>query len=394
MIITIIIFIAVLSLLVFVHELGHFVVAKRSGMGVHEFGFGFPPRLIGLQKVPVYKNNADGHPEPVEGSGRWRVVWRKQETSTDATIYSINAIPLGGFVKIMGEDNDEASDPKSFSNKSFGARFLTLAAGVLMNVLTAWVIFSIGFMIGLPVAVNELADLPSGGKFTEQQILIGQVREGSAAETAGLKDSDIILSVDDQSINESTNLQQYIQTQQGEVINFEVKRLNEVLEIPVTTSLDASPEQGIVGIGLGYFGKLSFNPPQAIFQGAKTTVNQLQAIFTGLYSIFTTSEGIKGVGGPVKIAQLTGQVADLGLLPLLQFTAFLSLNLAILNSLPLPALDGGRMLFLIIEKLRGKPNNQKIEQYANAIGFMALLLLMLVITARDVSQLESIKNLF
>jgi regulator of sigma E protease len=378
MIITIIIFIAILSLLVFVHELGHFVVAKRSGMGVHEFGFGFPPRLIGLQKV----------------DGRWRVVWRKQATSTDATIYSINAIPLGGFVKIMGEDNDEASDPKSFSNKSFGARFLTLAAGVLMNVLTAWVIFSVGFMIGLPVAVNELSEVPTNGRFSEQKILIGEVLNDSPAKTAGLSAGDIILSVDDQPINEITNLQQYIQTKQGQVINFEVKRLNEVLTIPVTTDVNVKPDQGIVGIGLGYFGKLSFNPPQAIWQGAKTTVDQLQAIFTGLHRIFTTSEGIKSVGGPVKIAQLTGQVADLGLLPLLQFTAFLSLNLAILNSLPFPALDGGRILFLLIEKLRGKPNNQKIEQYANAIGFMALLLLMLVITARDVSQLESIKNLF
>jgi regulator of sigma E protease len=378
MIITIIIFIAILSLLVFVHELGHFVVAKRSGMGVHEFGFGFPPRLIGLQKV----------------DGRWRVVWRKQATSTDATIYSINAIPLGGFVKIMGEDNDEASDPKSFSNKSFGARFLTLAAGVLMNVLTAWVIFSVGFMIGLPVAVNELSEVPTNGRFSEQKILIGEVLNDSPAKTAGLSAGDIILSVDDQPINEITNLQQYIQTKQGQVINFEVKRLNEVLTIPVTTDVNVKPGQGIVGIGLGYFGKLSFNPPQAIWQGAKTTVDQLQAIFTGLHRIFTTSEGIKSVGGPVKIAQLTGQVADLGLLPLLQFTAFLSLNLAILNSLPFPALDGGRILFLLIEKLRGKPNNQKIEQYANAIGFMALLLLMLVITARDVSQLESIKNLF
>jgi regulator of sigma E protease len=378
MIITIIIFIAILSLLVFVHELGHFVVAKRSGMGVHEFGFGFPPRLIGLQKV----------------DGRWRVVGRKQATSTDATIYSINAIPLGGFVKIMGEDNDEASDPKSFSNKSFGARFLTLAAGVLMNVLTAWVIFSVGFMIGLPVAVNELSEVPTNGRFSEQKILIGEVLNDSPAKTAGLSAGDIILSVDDQPINEITNLQQYIQTKQGQVINFEVKRLNEVLTIPVTTDVNVKPDQGIVGIGLGYFGKLSFNPPQAIWQGAKTTVDQLQAIFTGLHRIFTTSEGIKSVGGPVKIAQLTGQVADLGLLPLLQFTAFLSLNLAILNSLPFPALDGGRILFLLIEKLRGKPNNQKIEQYANAIGFMALLLLMLVITARDVSQLESIKNLF
>jgi len=378
MILTIIIFVAVLSILVFVHELGHFLMARRSGMGVHEFGFGFPPRVVGLQKL----------------NGKWRLVGRKEKSTTEATIYSVNAIPLGGFVKIMGEDNDSAEDPQSFSNKSFGARFFTLAAGVMMNVLAAWLIFSVGFMIGLPVAINDFDDLPKGGNFTEQQVLIGQVRADSAGEQAGLLANDIILNVDGQELSEIGALQDYILANQGQELLFEVRRLNEQLVIPVQTSLEASPEEGIVGIGLGYYGKLKFNPEVALWQGAETTVRQLRAIFTGLYTVFTTSEGIKGIGGPVKIAQLTGQVADLGLIPLLQFTAFLSLNLAILNSLPIPALDGGRMLFLIIEKLRGKPNNQSMEQYANAIGFMLLLLLMAVITVRDVSQLESIKNLF
>lgn len=378
MIVTIIIFIAVLSLLVFVHELGHFLVAKRSGMGVHEFGFGFPPRLVGLQKR----------------NGKWRVIWGKEETTVDETVYSINAIPLGGFVKIMGEDNDEGNDPRSFTKKSFLARFFTLSAGVIMNVLAAWVIFSIGFMIGLPVAVNELSELPSGAQYNEQKILIGGIKPDSPAMNAGLLSSDVILSVDSQQITDISSLQSYIGSKRGQEIIFEIQRLNETKQIPVQVSADRDPSQGLVGIGLGYYGILSLNPIAAIFEGGKTTYNQLSAILTGLYDVFTTSEGVKAIGGPVKIAQLTGQVVDLGILPLLQFTAFLSLNLAILNSLPFPALDGGRMLFLIIEKLRGKPNNQKVEQYANAIGFMALLLLMFVITVRDVSQLDSIKNLF
>lgn len=378
MIITVIIFIAVLSILVFVHELGHFIVAKRSGMGVHEFGFGFPPRLIGIQKQ----------------NGKWRVVWGRKQLSPEQTVYSINAIPLGGFVKIMGEDNDQADDPRSFTNKSFGRRFLTLAAGVLMNVLAAWVIFSVGFMVGLPVALNGLEDVPQGGQFTDQQILIGVVKPDSPAEQAGLKESDIIVSVDNQTITSIAGLQEYIRSRQGQTITFKVQRINEQPDIPVQVSASRDPAQGLVGIGLGYYGKLSFNPIAAIWQGGQTTVTQLQAIVTGLYSVFTTKEGVKAIGGPVKIAQLTGQVVDLGWIPLLQFTAFLSLNLAILNSLPFPALDGGRMLFLIIEKLRGKANNQSVEQYANAIGFMLLLLLMAVITVRDVSQLESIKNLF
>ncbi len=383
MFLTIVIFVAILSLLVFVHELGHFIFAKRAGMGVHEFGFGFPPRVVGLQKQ----------------NGKWRLVWGKKglaepSADSDQTVYSINAIPLGGFVKIMGEDNDEAADPRSFTNKSFLARFATLFAGVGMNIIAAWVILSIGFMIGLPVALNGLDEVPQGANFTEQQILIGAVRAGSAAEKYNLKESDIILSVDEQQFTEIEKLQQYIKSKAGQSINFEVKRINEVVSTNVVTEVQNDPEKGVVGIGLAYYGKMQFQPHIALWQGAKTTVNQLVAIFNGIAKIFTSEDGVKGVGGPVKIAQLTGQVADLGILPLLQFTAFLSLNLAILNSLPFPALDGGRMLFLIIEKLRGKPNNQSVEQYANAIGFMLLLLLMVVITVRDVSQLESIKNLF
>lgn len=378
MIITIIIFVAILGLLVFVHELGHFIVAKKSGMGVHEFGFGFPPRLFGIQKQ----------------NGKWKMVWGKKETDPDQTVYSINVIPLGGFVRIMGEDNDEASDPRSFTNKSFTKRFLTLAAGVLMNVLTAWVILSIGFMIGLPVAIDQADSLPKGATFTNQQILIGQILPGSPAEKANLKDGDVLQNINGQTFSQINELQDYIKQRQGQTLQFEVKRINETISVPVETSIQTDNHQGIVGIGLAYYGKLKFGPVTALVQGAKTAVNQLQAIVTGLYNVFTSKAGLKQIGGPVKIAQLTGQVADLGILPLLQFTAFLSLNLAILNTLPFPALDGGRMLFLIIEKLRGKPNNQTIEQYANAIGFMVLLALMLVITIRDVSQLQSIKNLF
>ena len=375
---TILIFIIVLGVLVFVHELGHFIVARKSGMGVHEFGFGFPPRVVGIQKV----------------DGKWKIVWGKKQLSSESTVYSINAIPFGGFVRIMGEDNDEANDPKSFTNKSFAARFLTLAAGVLMNVLPAWVILSIGFMVGLPVAIDQTSNLPKGAEFNNQYILIGEIKSGSAAEQAGLQNGDVIKLVNKQSFTEIPALQEYIKSHQGESIIFDIQRINESKSISVQTSKDVAPGQGIVGIGLAYYGTLQFGPITALYQGVKTTVNQLQAIVTGLYNVFTSKAGLKQIGGPVKIAQLTGQVADLGILPLLQFTAFLSLNLAILNTLPIPALDGGRMLFLIIEKLRGKPNNQAIEQYANAIGFMVLLGLMVIISIRDISHIESIKNLF
>jgi regulator of sigma E protease len=147
MISTILLFLLVLGLLVFVHEAGHFIVAKKSGMKVEEFGFGFPPRIVGIQKT----------------GGRLRFVWgHKPAADVEKTVYSINWIPLGGFVKILGENNDESADPRSFVNQSFFRRLLTLLAGVLMNVVLAWALIAIGFMIGLP---NDIPHLPSKDPF-------------------------------------------------------------------------------------------------------------------------------------------------------------------------------------------------------------------------------------
>lgn len=374
MIITILIFLIVLSLLVFVHELGHFVVAKRSGMKVHEFGFGFPPRLFGVQRV----------------NGKWKFVGRK-DPETDETVYSVNAIPLGGFVKIMGEDNDTAGDERSFVNKPFWPRFFTLSAGVIMNFILAGLLLAIGFMSGLPVAVNGLDEISSNAKFTDRSVAILDVQPDSMADKAGIEPSDIIISIDGQQFETVEGVQEYVGSHHGQEIELKLRRVNEDQTVKATVPTE---EDGILGVGLALYGKLKFAPLPAIGQGYATAWNQLTNIATGLYNLFAAGDGLQSLGGPVKIAQLTGQVADMGFIPLLQFSAFLSLNLALLNALPFPALDGGRILFLIIEKIRGKRNNAKIEQYANAIGFMVLLLLMLAITARDVSQLETIKNLF
>ncbi len=377
MIITILIFLIVLSVLVFVHELGHFIVAKRSGMRVEEFGFGFPPRLIGLQKL----------------AGKWKIIGPKQ-TDPEETVYSVNWIPLGGFVKIMGEDNDTISDPRSFMNKPFWKRLLTLLAGVIMNFILAGFLFGIGYMAGLPVAVESIDQIPQGASFNDRRVAILEVAPDSPAEKAGLLPSDIVQSVDGQSFDTVESLQNYVKEHKGQKMTFDVKRVNETKSITVESLAEAPAGGGVVGISMALYGKLKFGPLPAIGQGFHTAYEQLVNIASGLYQLFSTGKGLKSLGGPVKIAQLTGQVADLGIIPLLQFAGFLSLNLALLNALPFPALDGGRVLFLIIEKIRGKRNNPKIEQYANAFGFIALLLLMLVITVRDVSQLETIKNLF
>ena len=376
MLLTILIFVIVLGLLVFVHEAGHFLVAKRSGMEVHEFGFGFPPRLFGFQKV----------------DGKWRAVGRRAETESAGTIYSINWIPLGGFVKILGENNDSADNPKSFVNRPFWPRFFTLAAGVLMNVALAWVLLSIGYGVGLPVA-SDGEGLPKGAALTDPRVAIVDLMPGSPAAKAGLQAGDTILKLNGREFGNVGEVRQFIYEHKGQKIVFEVKRLDRPVKAEVQSDANPPANSGPTGIGLATVGELRLPWYQALGQGFVTTFGQLKAIVVGLVGLFSSGEGLQNVGGPVKIAQLTGQVARIGFIPLLQFVAFLSLNLALLNSLPIPALDGGRMLFLVIEKIRGKRNNPQWEQTANAIGFVLLLLLMVVVTARDVISTTLFKNI-
>ena len=381
MLTTVLIFIIILGLLVFVHEFGHFIVAKKSGMRVLEFGFGFPPRLIGFQKV----------------GGKWRVIIGHHNTPPaaeaaatppilggDETIYSINAIPLGGFVKIWGENNEHEGDPQSFINKPFGKRFATLVAGVVMNVILTWVLISIGFMVGMPTAIDDTSTLPQAARFTDRQPAIIEILPNSPAEKAGLLPGDAILQINGQSFSSVEQIRDYIRANAGKVFEFKVKRAGEEVPISVQSSETFAQGEGPTGIALAEVGKLSFPWYAGLWEGARATYTQLGNIIGGLYHLFTSKLGLQSLGGPVKIAQITGQVADMGFIYLLQFTAFLSLNLAILNILPFPALDGGRVLFLIIEKLRGVRNNPKIEQAFNAAGFALLILLMILVTIKDV----------
>ncbi len=370
MLLTILIFIIILGILVFVHEFGHFIVAKKSGMQVDEFGFGFPPRLGG-----VYKSQ-----------GKWKFVWgNKPPENLDEgnTVYSINSIPLGGFVRIIGENNEDENNPKSFINKGFWPRFLTLVAGVCMNVLLAWVLLSAGFMAGLPAAIESASDIPAGASFSQPQTLIMEVVKDLPADKAGLKPNDIILNIDGQKFEQIKDIQAYVKTHAGSQITFDVKRGGQELNIKVTPSLNPPEGQGPTGVALSLVGKLKYPWYTAIWQGGKATIGGLTGIVSGLYQLFSGKLGVSSLGGPVKIAKLTGEVAGMGFIYLLQFTAFLSLNLAVLNILPFPALDGGRVLFLFIEKIRGKRNNQKIEQYVNTAGFIFLILLMVAVTIND-----------
>jgi regulator of sigma E protease len=380
MIITILIFIIILGLLVFVHEAGHFFAAKQAGMKVDEFGFGFPPRLVGLYKI----------------EGKWRLVFGKKslgETQSQTTVYSINAIPLGGFVKIVGENNEDIDNPQSFVNKPFGARLRTLVAGVLMNVILAWLLLSVGYIYGLPVAVDDPNSLGKNARLDQQQVVIIDVGENSPAAQAGITPGDIILSINGQQFPSILATQDYVNAHKGETLEVTVKRINETKHLNIASQANPPAGSGPTGVALAVYGRLHFPWYTALWQGAQTTYYQVYAIVGGLYHLIFQGEGLKNLGGPVKIAQLTGQVAQLGLVPLMQFTAFLSLNLAILNILPFPALDGGRVLFLLIEKLRRKRNNQRVEQIFNTVGFLMLLLLMAVITGRDILNTSVIQKI-
>ncbi len=369
MFVTILIFILILAILVFVHEFGHFIVAKKSGMQVEEFGFGFPPRIVGLQKI----------------NGKWKVVGAKnQNVNPNATVYSINWIPLGGFVRILGENNEREDHPGSFINKGFWPRFLTLVAGVCMNVILAFVIFSAGYLIGLPVAVDSLADVPAHATFSHQQTGILDVQSGSPAAKAGVEPNDILLSIDGNAFSGVADIQNYIYSHEGKQITFAVQRGRQDLSFKVTPLVNPGPNQGPTGIELSLVGRLKYSLVFAVWEGAKTTGSELGAIVAGIYQLFSQHLGFSSLGGPVQIERLTGQVAGLGFVYLMQFVAFLSLNLAVLNILPFPALDGGRVLFLLIEKIRRKPNNQKVEQIINTAGFVFLILLMVAVTINDI----------
>jgi len=369
MILTIIIFILILGLLILSHEFGHFISAKKSGMKVEEFGIGFPPRLLSFKK--------------------------------GETLYSINLIPLGGFVKIFGEQKPEKKslknlnqklEKRAFFNKPIWQRAIVLVMGVVMNFLLAVVLLSIVHGIGVPTILGEGPNVPKGTKNVQIQIL--EVANESPAEEAGIKVGDIIknLSVDGYQVfaKEVREVQEFIDQHVGEKTVLTVQRGKETLKKDLIPRISPPKEEGPLGIALAKVGLIKYPWYSAILRGFKTA-GELFITFVGLfYSLFKTLifKGVLmgGLAGPVGIAALVSQATKLGFVYLLQFTAIISINLVIINILPFPALDGGRLLFLAIEKIKGSPVNAKIERIVNTAGFALLIILMILVTFRDISR--------
>lgn len=372
MLLTIIVFVLILSLLVFVHELGHFWVARKFGLTPKEFGFGFPPRAWG-----IYKSK----------DGKWKTtVGRAEVTDAADTIYSINSIPLGGFVN-LGEDEEAVEGANHFRNKKPWQRAAILLAGVSMNILLAAVLISAGYMFGLPQVldgVNERAIV-----FNEQ-IQIVAVMPDSPAAAAGLKMGDIIESIDGEKFAQTAALQSFVDERVGTPLAYVVKRGGESLNFAITPQTIEETGQGGVGIGIAEIGFVRYGFFTSIFEGVKTTFFLVIAIITAfadlLASLFLGRGVSADLAGPVGIYVLTGQVARMGFIYILQFAAILSINLAIINAFPFPALDGGRLLFLAIEKLKGSPVKREIEGVIHNIGFALLMVLVLLVTFRDLNR--------
>ena len=375
MLTTLIIFILILGLLIFVHEMGHFFVARKMGVKVDEFGIGLPPRIFG-----VYKDK----------NGKWKkVIGSKEVKDVPKTIYSLNWLPLGGFCNIKGENGEGKNEKDSFASKKIWQRASILTAGVAMNFLLCAVLLSAGFMIGLPQAITDAED--KSLYIRGRQIVISEVADNSPAKNAGVQMGDYLTSIEGVKFESVEEASDFIAGREGQELAIILTRGDEEISkkiIPQKT--EDVKDRAIIGVGLVKTGIISYPLHKAVYMGFVSTVKLTKLIlitFFELFRDFIFGKDVKvDVAGPIGIAVLTGQVARMGFIYILQFTALISLNLAIINFLPIPALDGGRMVFLLIEKIRGSAISQKIENRINTIGFACLMLLFIVVTFHDISR--------
>ncbi len=339
------------------HEAGHFAIAKWAGMKVEEFGFGFPPRLFAL---------------------------RRGETE-----YSVNLIPLGGFVKIFGETGEFREEPRSFAAKSKGKRAAVLVAGVAMNLVLAFVLLSAGFMWGIPTSVDDA--LPGHPNIRNTSVQITYVLPDSPAMRALIEMGDEVLAVNGVSVTDAARARELIgAVPVGTDFTILVKRDGATREFTLAPEL-LQDSRAMIGAQLSTIGLVSYAPFEAVVQGMGATATLTSATVDGFVSLIGRLIRGEGVGadlaGPVGIAVMTGDVARLGFSYLLYFTALLSVNLAVLNIIPFPALDGGRLLFLGIEAVRRKQLSPMYERAAHGLGFALLILLVILVTYKDIMRL-------
>lgn len=357
-----VIFILILVALIVVHELGHFSVAKFFKIRVDEFGVGFPPR-----------------------------VWGKK---IGETIYSVNALFFGGFVKIFGEDATEAGDnPRSFANKSKPVQAAVIAAGIVCNILFAWLILSVGYMIGLPTSVEHQGI----GTVSNAKTTIVGIIPNSPAQKAGINPGETISSITTGNAGayvppNSADAQDYIRVHQDESMVITTLKENGEQKNYVLKAEEGLVEgKKAVGIQLDDVGLLRLWPHEAVVQGAILTYHMSIATAVGLLGFFSDIfRGIADFGsvaGPIGIANVGAQAVQNGFAAAISLTALISINLAIINLLPIPGLDGGRLFIIAIETVSRRKLSEKFVTYLSFAGFSALILLMLVVSYHDILRL-------
>ncbi len=343
-------------------------MAKRAGIEVEEFGFGLPPRA-----------------------------WGKK---IGKTIYSINWLPFGGFVRLVGEDpTDKRKDQKnSFYSKSLRERMLVVLAGVAMNFILAVgifyvVVFALGFKVSLPLLYDHKFKFVN----QEKQVLVEDVAQGSIAQAAGIKPGEAIVAAGGQDIVTIEQLQKIIRANENQSVGLIIENPvnNKTRAVTVVPKLNEQLKVPAIGVGLGELAVLDYKTfPQKLFSGfihSYNTVDYSIGIFGKLIGAAVKSHNIapvsEGVSGPVGIAQLTSQAVKMGALSVLQLAALLSLNLAVMNVLPIPALDGGRFFFLVMEAVTRRKVYPTVEKWVHTVGFVVLIGLILLITFNDISKL-------
>jgi regulator of sigma E protease len=345
-------FLVVLGILIFFHEFGHFLVARLFGVGVEKFSLGFGPRLIG-KRVGI-------------------------------TDYRLSLVPLGGYVKMVGEEPDEDLDPQllpiSFTHKHVIKRILIVFAGPLFNMLLAVVIF---FVIALFSGILILKPT------------VGTIKEGSPAHAAGLQKDDRITAIDGVAITSWEQMADTISRSNGRPLDIDVSRADGEVRLRATpefiTTKNLLGEEikryviGISSAGDVYFKKLSLL--ESIFESFHQTYNIAELMVVIVAKLFTGDIAFDTVGGPIMIAQMAGDQAKAGVSSLFQFIAVISVNLAVINLLPIPVLDGGHLLFFLIEAVKGRPVSVKVREIAQQVGMVLLIMLMILVFYNDITRL-------
>ena len=347
MLITIISFFAVIVVLILAHELGHFMTAKASGVKVEEFALGFGPRLLSIKR--------------------------------GETVYSLHALPLGGFCKMAGEEDPKV--PRSLASKSIGTRILVLSAGSLMNLLLPILLLSIAFMVPHTMVTEP--------------VVVQEVAPNSPADRADIEAGDVIISINEKLVHNTGYLRRYIFLNLGQEIVLLAEHGDSTKEVQLIPRWKPPEGEGAIGIGIDVDAAManrtvvsqSYPFWEAIPLGASTCIETFVLFKNGIISMIIGATPV-AFAGPVGIAQLTGEVVRAGISPLLVFAAFLSINLAIINIFPLPALDGGRIVFVLLEWVRrGKRISPKTEGLVHFIGFAMLMAVIAIITYQDILRI-------